>query len=75
MAICAGMHLAWLEMTALVAALARHVRRFEIGDPVWAMNNTLRGLASLPVSAPFSTCPQSRDPVPHASVRSFVRDP
>ena len=47
--ICAGMHLARLEMTALLKALAARVERFELGTPVWAQNNVLRGLASLPV--------------------------
>ena len=47
--ICAGMHLARLEMTALLKALASRVERFELGEPIWATNNVLRGLASLPV--------------------------
>ena len=47
---CAGMHLARLEMASLVSALVRHVGRFSLGEPVWAMNNVLRGLASLPVT-------------------------
>lgn len=46
---CAGLHLARLEITALVEVLAEKVRRFEIGEPVLALNNVLRGLASLPV--------------------------
>lgn len=46
---CAGLHLARLEMTALLEVLAERVLRFEIGTPVLAMNNVLRGLASLPV--------------------------
>lgn len=48
--ICAGMHLARLEMQALLTALVARVRRFEIGEPVYALNNVLRGLAHLPVS-------------------------
>ncbi len=47
---CAGMHLARLEMQALLAALLPRVRRFEAGTPVYALNNVLRGLRSLPVS-------------------------
>ena len=47
---CAGMHLARLEMSALLTALAPRVRRFELSTPVRAPNNLLRGLASLPVS-------------------------
>lgn len=46
---CAGLHLARLEMTALLEVLVERVRRFEIGQPVLAFNNVLRGLASLPV--------------------------
>ena len=46
---CAGMHLARLEIECLVQALIPHVARFEVGTPVRAINNTLRGLASLPV--------------------------
>jgi cytochrome P450 len=48
--ICAGMHLARLEMTALMVAFARRVSRFELGTPVRAANNVLRGFASLPVT-------------------------
>ena len=47
---CAGMHLARLEMQVLMQALVKRVRRFEIGTPVRAMNNVLRGLEHLPVS-------------------------
>ena len=47
--ICAGMHLARLEMHALLAALVARVRRFDVGRPVYALNNVLRGLASLDV--------------------------
>lgn len=46
---CAGLHLARLEMTALLEVLIEKVERFEIGAPVLALNNVLRGLASLPV--------------------------
>lgn len=46
---CAGLHLARLEMTALLEALVEKVARFDIGEPVRALNNVLRGLASLPV--------------------------
>jgi cytochrome P450 len=48
--ICAGMHLARLEMTALMTAFARRVSRFELGEPVRAINNVLRGFESLPVT-------------------------
>lgn len=47
---CAGLHLARLEMTALLEILVEKVRRFEIGEPALAPNNLLRGLASVRVS-------------------------
>lgn len=46
---CAGLHLARLEMMALLEVLVEKVERFEIGEPVLALNNVLRGLALLPV--------------------------
>lgn len=47
---CVGMALARLEGEAMLAALARHVRAIRpAGPPVRRLNNTLRGLASLPV--------------------------
>ncbi len=46
---CAGLHLARLEMTALLEVLVERVASFKIGEPVLALNNVLRGLASLPV--------------------------
>ncbi len=36
-------------MTALLEVLAEKVARFDIGEPVLALNNVLRGLSSLPV--------------------------
>lgn len=47
---CAGMHLARLEIESLLKALIPRVSRFQLGTPVRAINNTLRGFASLPVS-------------------------
>jgi cytochrome P450 len=47
---CAGMHLARLEMQALLQALIPRVRRFTLGEPVAATNNVLRGLRQLPVT-------------------------
>lgn len=47
---CAGMHLARMEIHALLVALATKVERFELGEAVPGMNNLLRGLASLPVT-------------------------
>lgn len=48
--VCVGMHLAKLEITALVKAFARRVGRFELGEPERTTNNTLRGFARLPVT-------------------------
>lgn len=48
--VCVGMHLAGLEITALVKAFSRHVSRFELGEPTRAMNNVLRGFERLPMT-------------------------
>lgn len=45
---CAGMHLARLEIECLLSALIPRVRSFNTGTPVRALNNILRGFASLP---------------------------
>ncbi|MER5915033.1 cytochrome P450 [Streptomyces sp. NPDC001982] len=44
---CVGTSLARLEMTALFTALARRVRRFEVGTADRALNNILRGFTRL----------------------------
>jgi cytochrome P450 len=41
---CAGGYLAELEMQSLLRAMVTRVRRIEVGEPVVAMNNVLRGL-------------------------------
>jgi cytochrome P450 len=47
---CVGIHLAKLEMAALLRALAARVARIEIaGPPRRIRNNTLQGIGSLPV--------------------------
>lgn len=47
---CVGQHAARLESEALLTALARRVRRFELaGTPVRHHNNTLRAWKSLPL--------------------------
>ncbi|HSF91386.1 MAG TPA: cytochrome P450, partial [Paracoccaceae bacterium] len=47
---CMGMHLARIEMKSLLRALSRRVDRFELtAEPVLALNNTIRGYASMPV--------------------------
>jgi len=47
---CVGMHLARLEMEALLKALLKRVDTIEVGEPTVALNNTIYGFASLPVS-------------------------
>ncbi|GAB4007189.1 cytochrome P450 [Nocardioides ultimimeridianus] len=48
---CAGQGLARLEGHALLNALADRVERIELtGEPTWARNNIIRGLASLPLA-------------------------
>ena len=48
--LCVGINLARAEAHALLGALVRRVHRFELaGTPQWKLNNTLHGLASLPV--------------------------
>ncbi len=47
---CMGMHLARLEIVSLLQSLARRVQTIRLdGEPVVAMNNTIRAYASLPV--------------------------
>lgn len=47
---CMGMHLARLEIVSLLQSLARRVKTLALaGEPVVAMNNTIRAYASLPV--------------------------
>lgn len=41
--VCAGMHLARLEMEALARALARHVTTIEVFEPTRITNNVLQG--------------------------------
>lgn len=45
--ICAGMHLAKLEMRSLLKAIVARIDRIEIGEPVLRLNNVLRGFAAL----------------------------
>ncbi len=44
---CAGLHLAKLELQALLAAMVPRVAQIETWDPVRLRNNTLQGYASL----------------------------
>jgi len=46
--VCVGMHLARLEMRALLKAMVARVDRIETGAPILSLNNVLRGFSSLP---------------------------
>lgn len=47
---CLGMHLARLEMSAVLEAMIEQISRFSIGEPEMAMITSLRGLKSLAVT-------------------------
>jgi cytochrome P450 len=47
---CVGIHLAKLEMQALLSAMVPRVRAVEAGEPVRLHNNTLQGISSLPAT-------------------------
>lgn len=47
--VCVGAPLARIQMTAVLTALCQQVTHLEIDEPVRQINNTTRGLASLPV--------------------------
>ncbi|HEY0002576.1 MAG TPA: cytochrome P450 [Actinoplanes sp.] len=51
---CAGQGLARLEGHALLSAFVREVPSYTVGDATPMMNNTIRALASLPVTVPDS---------------------
>lgn len=46
---CAGQGLARFEASAVIAALARRVRRFEVGETHRQLNNMTRALTTLPI--------------------------
>jgi cytochrome P450 len=46
--VCAGMHLARLEMECLLHALTRHVDRIEVSEGTPILNNVLQGFKTLP---------------------------
>ena len=46
---CTGIHLARLEMEAILMALVGRVRGMEAGDPVRIINNSAQGYAALPL--------------------------
>jgi cytochrome P450 len=46
---CAGVHMARLEISALLKALIKRVSRIEVGEPTLALNSLLRGYDALPI--------------------------
>jgi cytochrome P450 len=46
--LCTGMHLARLEMEAILTTLINRVNRMDAGDPVRIINNSAQGFATLP---------------------------
>lgn len=48
--VCVGMPLARLEIKSLLAALAKRVTRFELGETTRAINNVLRGFEKVEVT-------------------------
>ena len=48
--LCTGMHLARLEMEAILMALINRVARMDVGDPVRIINNSAQGFATLPLT-------------------------
>lgn len=48
--ICAGQHLAKMEIEALLQAMVTRVDTIEVSEPTLALNNTIYGFASLPVT-------------------------
>jgi len=52
---CVGQMISRLEADVFLTALAKRVAKIAItGDPVWKVNNTLRGLSSLPLTLHLS---------------------
>jgi len=61
---CVGMHLARLEMEALLRALIARVDAIEVGEPSIALNNTIHAFASL--RCRFVRSPPLSPPSPRA---------
>jgi len=48
---CVGMHVAKLEAQSLVRSMVERVKSFSLaGEPTYKLNNTVRSLATLPVT-------------------------
>ena len=76
---CIGMHLAELEMTALLRSMIPRVGRIHVGKPVIAMNNSIRAFSSLPArfEAEERTIQtagwQGRKPLPEKLLKARIR--
>lgn len=67
---CVGMHLARLEMEAILRALVERVARIEVGEPTVALNNTIYGFASLPARLKGRTTRLPRSASPRRPARA-----
>jgi cytochrome P450 len=47
---CVGMHLAKMEIAAILGALLKRVSCFELGESKRVINNVMRGLSQLEVT-------------------------
>ena len=50
MHICVGMHLAKMELAALLMALIKRVKRFELGKTERVVNNVMHGFSKVEVT-------------------------
>jgi cytochrome P450 len=48
--LCVGAGLSRLEIESVLGAMVKHITRFELGEPVRRLNNTVRGFSSLPMT-------------------------
>ena len=55
--VCAGQHLAKLELRAMLVAMTAQVGEITVGEPVRKVNNVLRGLISLPATFSAPSAP------------------
>lgn len=72
---CVGMHLARMEMEALLHALIRRVDNIEVGEPKVALNNTIASFSHLPIKftakvAPSTGTTDAATPLPRGNWRT-----
>ena len=56
---CVGMNLARMEMGALLRAMIPKVERIQAGEPIVALNNTIRSYVELPLTIEVSSVPRA----------------